>query len=94
VWFWNGKAFESLIPDKTKISGTADAFGPELGFAAGLVAARPETPIYLIKFYRSGQPLHYGWKASGEWMGAPPAPKRATFYPGRSSDDPNVGLHY
>ena len=93
VFFWTGTAFEPLVPGKTR-TAPPGRFGPEIGFAAGLAAAHPATPVYLIKFAIGGQPLHYGWRNSTQWVGAPPAPKRATFYPGESPDNPNAGLHY
>jgi hypothetical protein len=93
VFYWNGTVFERLVPGKTKTSA-AGQFGPEIGFAAGLATARPETPVYLIKFAIGGQPLHYGWKNEKEWVGAPPTPKRMTFYPGTAPADPNAGLRY
>jgi len=93
VWFWNDAAFEPLDPTQTRLGTRAGEFGPELGFAQGLRAAGRNTPVYLIKFYRSGQGLHSGWDG-GRWVGPAPGPERATFHPGLGSADPDIGLHY
>lgn len=80
-------------------AGTTGRFGPEIGFAHYLRNNQPGKPdIFLIKFALSGQPLDAGWGAAkangGGWAGPEPGPNRKTFYPGTSSDDPNIGLHY
>lgn len=93
ILFWNGTTFEPLNPGKTKLSSRPGEFGPEIGFAAEMAAKKPEHPIYLIKFYIGGQPLHYGWNGP-KWIGGKPGPNRKTFYPGTGPEDPNIGLHY
>ncbi len=93
VWFWNGEAFEILDPATTRLSTRAGEFGPELGFARGLRAAGITGPVYLVKFHRSGQPLHPGWDGN-TWVGIQPGPDRRTFHPGDGPDDPNLGRHY
>jgi hypothetical protein len=91
--FYNGKQFVALEPGKTQTSSRPDEFGPELGFARTLVSLDPKRTIYLIKFHRSGQPLHHGWDGN-TWVGGEPAPGRRTFYPGESAQDANLGQHY
>ncbi|MEZ5303188.1 MAG: sialate O-acetylesterase [Verrucomicrobiales bacterium] len=91
--FWNGKAFETLDPGKTKLSSRAGEFGPELAFAKAMAAAHPGKTFYLIKFHRSGQPLYHGWDGN-KWAGGDPQPGRANFYPGETKDDPAKGKHY
>ncbi len=93
VRFWTGDAFEPLIPGVTKTSARASQFGPEIGFAHALASLEPGRPIHIVKFFRSGQPLHHGWDA-GRWVGGEPAPGRRTFYPGVDISDPNIGVHY
>jgi hypothetical protein len=93
VYFWNGEGFEILDPTQTKISGRAGEFGPELGFARRLRELGWKQDLYLIKFHRSGQPLHFSL-SNNKWMGAEPGPGRATFYPGEADGDENVGKHY
>ncbi len=80
-------------------AGTAGRFGPEIGLAHYLRNNQPGRPnIYLIKFALSGQPLDAGWTKpsanGGGWVGPEPGPNRTTFYPGTSTNDPNIGLHY
>ncbi|MEZ6121770.1 MAG: sialate O-acetylesterase [Planctomycetaceae bacterium] len=93
TFYWNGTTFELFHPGKTKLSGRDGNFGPEIGFVESLRDAKQTQPIYIIKFYRSGQPLDAGWNG-GQWIGDPPGPHRATFYPGTTQDDPNRGRHY
>lgn len=93
IMFWNGKAFEPLAPQTTKLSTRKGEFGPEIGFARGLVRAGRTQAVALIKFHRSGQPLHHGWDGN-KWIGGEPQPKRRNFYPGAHPDDPNRGRHY
>ena len=93
VWFWNGDAFEPLDPTRTRLSAREGEFGPEVGFARGLRAAGRTAPVYLVKFNRSGQGLHAGWDG-GRWAGPGSGPGRATFHPGDTPEDPDVGLHY
>ncbi|MCA9270603.1 MAG: hypothetical protein KDA41_19110, partial [Planctomycetales bacterium] len=92
-WFWEGGRFVSFEPGKTRTSTRADEFGPELGFARTLHAFAPARAVYLVKFHRSGQPLHHGWNGNA-WVGGEPAPNRLNFYPGLSSDDASAGKHY
>lgn len=91
--FWNGKSFEPLSPGKTKTSTRPDEFGPEFGFARTLSSLAPQRKFYVVKFHRSGQPLHHGWN-SNRWVGGKPAPGRLNFYPGETANDPNIGKHY
>ncbi len=93
VFFWNGDAFELLDPGATRLSTRAGEFGPELGFARAMRLLRPGRRVYLIKFHRSGQPLHHGWDG-GRWVGGDPAAGRRNFYPGEADGDPGVGVHY
>lgn len=90
---FDGTSYQTLVATRQK------GFGPEIGFAHYLRNNQPGRPeIYLIKFALSGQPLDAGWTKStakgGGWVGPEPGPDRMTFYPGTSSEDPNVGLHY
>ncbi|QQL45867.1 sialate O-acetylesterase [Sulfuriroseicoccus oceanibius] len=80
-YYWNGSAFEVLIPGETKTSRSVAEFGPELGFAS--VMATSERPVYLVKYFASGMPLHHGWHG-GTWLGGPAVPGRTNFYPGGS----------
>lgn len=91
--FWNGTAYEVLDPGSSRISARAGEFGPELGFARAMRMLEPEQELYMIKFYRSGQPLHHGWHG-GRWIGGDPAPNRNNFYPGEEDGDANTGTHY
>jgi hypothetical protein len=91
--FWDGKQFVELIPGKTKTSARPGEFGPEITFARTMCELRPGKTIYIVKFYRSGQPLYHGWNGN-EWAGGDPAPDRKNFYPGTETDDPNIGTHY
>ena len=93
VYFWNGKEFEILDPKSSKISGRAGEFGPELGFAQGMRRAGFTRDLYLVKFYRSGQPLHFSL-SNNKWVSETPGPGRANFYPGERAGDENVGNHY
>ncbi len=93
AYFWNGQSFETLDPKQTKISTRAGEFGPEIGLARALKAADSCREIYLIKFYRSGQPLDPGWNGY-QWMGDPAGAGRANFYPGLDPEDANQGRHY
>lgn len=93
AWFWNGSDFETLEPGKTRSSTREGEFGPEVGLARTLLQKEPSRPFYLIKFYRSGQPLDPGWNGY-QWAGDPAGPNRANFYPGLTQDDPNQGKHY
>lgn len=94
--FQNG---EYVPVDADKLAILKKRFGPEIGFAHYLINNQPKKHnIYLIKFALSGQPLDAGWGSTnrdgGGWAGPEPGPNRKTFYPGISSDDPNIGLHY
>jgi len=93
VHYWNGKEFVKLIPGLTRTSTRKDEFGPEIGFVHVLAQKNPDQPIYIIKHYVSGQPLHWGWNHN-EWEGEKPSPKRGNFYPGKNTGDPNMGKHY
>lgn len=93
VYFWNGVGFDFLDPVVTKVSGRVGLFGPELGFARSMRMLEPEQEIYLVKFYRSGQPLHHGWDGN-QWAGGEPAAGRRNFYPGVADDDETIGTHY
>lgn len=93
VWFWEGDAFETLDPCSTTISVRSGDFGPELGFARAMRMLSPEQDIYLVKFYRSGQPLHHGW-GGNRWLGGEPSPGRNNFYPGETGGDEDAGNHY
>ncbi|MCA9106987.1 MAG: hypothetical protein KDA83_16320 [Planctomycetales bacterium] len=93
VRFWNGTDFEVLTPSVTRSAARVEQFGPEVGFAREMAELAPERTIYLIKFFRSGQPLHHGWNGN-QWAGPDPGPGRANFYPGLDADDPNQGRHY
>lgn len=92
TFFWNGKAFEPLVIGTTQTANKPGRFGPEVGFVLGMreAAARPR---YLVKFAAGGMPLHHGWDW-GKWVGGPPQPGRASFYPGESADDANQGSAY
>lgn len=92
AYFFADGRFGVLTPGATPLNGR-QRFGPELGFARAMRSADPEHEIYIIKFARSGQPLHAGWDGN-QWAGAEPAPGRKTFYPGLTPDDPNIGKHY
>ena len=82
VRFWNGEAFEPLDPSTTRISSRAGEFGPELGFARGLRDGGQPRGLHLVKFHRSGQPLHHGWDGN-RWVGGEAQPGRRNFHPGR-----------
>jgi len=88
--YWNGKAFEPLIPGVTVTAGKNE-FGPEIGFAAEI--SKNGRKACIIKDYNSGKPLDAGWNDQ-KWIGDPPAPNRITFYPGTAADDPNQGTLY
>lgn len=91
--FWNGEAFEVLDPGATRLSARAGEFGPELGFTRAMRLLQPDRDLHIVKFYRSGQPLHHGWNGN-RWVGGEPAPGRNNFYPGEEDDDANTGNHY
>lgn len=93
VYFWNGEAFETLDPLKSKLGSRVGQFGPELGFAIHMRELGWEQDLYLVKFHRSGQPLHFSL-SNNKWLGPDPGPDRATFYPGEADGDANVGKHY
>ncbi len=93
TFFWNGKTFEKLVPEKTKTSARKPEFGPEMGFSYAMEPLNPGRKIYLIKHFASGQPLHYGWNGN-KWVNDKLAPNRWNFYPGKTQNDPNMGLHY
>ncbi len=78
TYFWNQRTFEPLVLGTTKVSATLTTFGPEVGFA--LQTASADRPIYLVKYYASGMPLHHGWNGT-EWVGGNAAPGRRNFYP-------------
>lgn len=92
VRYWTGKEFVTFDPEKLHLNGP-DRFGPEVGFIHTLGSLHPDQTFYIVKFALSGQPLHAGFNG-GKWMGEEPGPNRATFYPGQSADDPNIGKHY
>jgi Carbohydrate esterase, sialic acid-specific acetylesterase len=71
IFYWNGKAFEPLVPGQTKTSTRAGEFGPEITFARALSAKAARRDVYLIKHYVSGQPLHRGWDRDGFHDGTP-----------------------
>ncbi|AMV31392.1 hypothetical protein VN12_04690 [Pirellula sp. SH-Sr6A] len=91
TFFWNNGRFEPLILGKTKTSARITDFGPGVGFA--LTMATANRPVYLVKYYASGMPLHQGWDGN-RWVGEEPAPGRRTFYPGENDEDPNTGTLY
>ncbi len=91
--FWTGGRFETLVPGKTRLSPRPTEFGPELAFARALAETRGSKPFWLVKFQRSGQPLHAGWN-NQRWVGTPPGPRRRNFHPGAAADDPHRGVHY
>lgn len=91
AYFFNGTDFEVLDLTSTPISTRRGEFGPEVGLA--LATATPDQPIYIIKYHRSGMPLHHGWNG-GTWIGGKPAPSRRNFYPGTSPSDVNQGVLY
>lgn len=93
VFYWNGKEFVVLEPGKTKTSGQPTDLGPEIGLAHALAKFEPNKKHYIVKFFRSGQPLHHGWNRN-RWEGDPISPGRINFYPGEAADDPNIGKHY
>ncbi|XAM00368.1 hypothetical protein OT109_03060 [Phycisphaeraceae bacterium D3-23] len=93
VYFWHRDAFRMLDPGTSPISARPGKFGPELGFARSMRMLKPVQEIYLVKFYRSGQPLHHGWDGN-QWVGGDPAIGRRNFYPGETEDDDMVGSHY
>lgn len=92
VQYWDGKQFVDFDPMKLNLNGNG-RFGPEVGFAGTMASLQPGKKIYVVKFALSGQPLHAGFNG-GNWMGEEPGPDRATFYPGNSPEDPNMGKHY
>lgn len=87
VYIWNNKAkkFDAFVAPRK--------FGPELGFAHRLRALQPKGEIYMLKLGLSGQPLHHGVHDQ-KWVNNDFAPKRKNFYPGKTKDDPNQGVHY
>lgn len=91
TFFWTGQDFETLVLGQTRTSARDGEFGPEVGFALDM--ATSEKPIYLIKYYASGMPLHHGWHGN-RWVGGNPQPGRRNFYPGEVSDDPSQGTLY
>ena len=91
--FWNGEAFEVLDAGATRVSARASDFGPELGFARALRLLQPERELHIVKFYRSGQPLHHGWNGN-RWVGGDPDANRNNFFPGEEDGDANTGNHY
>lgn len=91
AYFYTGDRFETLSPGQTKTSTRDGEFGPEIGFA--MVMARPDRPVYLVKYHASGMALHRGWNG-GTWVGGEPAPARRNFYPGRDAADINMGVLY
>lgn len=93
IQFWTGDAFVELDMGETQTRRNGARFGPELGVAWILKTMEPERRVWLVKFARSGQPLHHGWHRN-EWEGGDPTPGRLNFYPGEVPDDPNVGRHY
>lgn len=93
VFFWNGTAFEQLLPGKTKTSAREDEFGPELTFAATMASYHPGRLIYLIKYNAGDAALHHGWNGD-IWEGGEAKPGRQNFYPGEGPDDPNAGMQY
>ncbi|MEN9359949.1 MAG: hypothetical protein RL095_1484 [Verrucomicrobiota bacterium] len=92
VFFWNGQAFEPFVPGRSRSSNRPGEFGPELGLAQFLAKRQPARQVYLIKYSRSGQPLHPGWDGNC-WAGGE-APGRTNFYPGLRPDDPARGRLY
>lgn len=91
TYFWNQREFEPLVLSRTKVSTRISEFGPEVGFA--LTAARAHHPVYLVKYYASGMPLHFGWDGSA-WIGELASPGRRNFYPGTFSGDARTGTLY
>lgn len=96
AFIYQGGAYKSLVAGK---DGKTGRFGPEVGFAHYMMQNNPNpSKIFIIKFALSGQPLDAGWTKptanGGGWVGPEPGPNRTTFYPGTSTDDPNMGLHY
>jgi len=91
TYFWANGAFEPLVIGKTKISARPANFGPEVGFSS--VMSKSGKPIYIIKYYASGMPLHHGWNGN-KWLGGQPTPNRTNFYPGKNAQDPNQGKLY
>lgn len=92
-YFWNGKTFELLVPGKTKSSAKLTDFGPEIGFSYIMEQMRPTRKTYIVKYFASGQPLHYGWNRN-KWVNDEKAEKRWNFYPGDKQNDSKIGLHY
>ena len=92
VQYWDGKQFVDFDPMNLNLNG-GGRFGPEVGFAGTMASLQPDKTVYVVKFALSGQPLHAGFHG-GKWMGPEPGPGRATFYPGTSPEDPNMGSHY
>lgn len=91
TYFWNQHKFEPLVLSKTKVSTRITEFGPEVGFA--LATARAHHPVYLVKYYASGMPLHFGWDGNN-WIGDEGAAGRRNFYPGKDRGDTNTGRLY
>lgn len=96
VSIYRGSAYQPLVAGK---DGKSGRFGPEVGFAHYMHNNNPNpSKLFIIKFALSGQPLDAGWTKptanGGGWVGPEPGPNRTTFYPGKSPDDPNIGLHY
>ncbi len=91
TYFWNKREFEPLVLGTTKVSTRILDFGPEIGF--GLQTATAVCPVYIVKYYASGMPLHRGWDGNN-WIGDNAAPGRRNFYPGESSKDLNTGTLY
>lgn len=91
TYFWNEQEFEPLVLSKTKVSTRITEFGPEVGFA--LATARAHHPVYLVKYYASGMPLHFGWDGNN-WIGDEGAPGRRNFFPGKDRGDTKTGILY
>ena len=96
VFFYDIKSsdFKVLNPSKMKCGYKPGKFGPEWGFAQKYSKLNPGRKVYLIKWARSGQPLHHGWNSNKKWMGPKPGPKRTNFYPGEKAGDKNTGILY
>lgn len=91
TYFWNKRSFEQLELKTTKVSTRISEFGPEVGFA--LATAKAHCPIYLVKYYASGMPLHYGWDGNS-WIGDKKGTGRRNFYPGEGPEDASTGTLY
>lgn len=86
VYAWDIKT-KTFKPFKTP-----NRFGPEVGFVYGYRQLTDE-PIYIIKFAKSGQPLHHGMD-DNIFVADDYVVGRKNFYPGKKSNDKIKGKWY